>query len=1188
MEGRLRSLADIREGMRLLGVLADQPVTVVSFSAMGEDDGVLTYVSASGNSEQRIVSVDDLPDLLVLDDRKSGPRFDADPAEFRLAAEALRIKYATAYDPMAAVYASNIDPLPHQIRAVYEDLLPKVPLRFLLADDPGAGKTVMAGLYVKEMMMRSAAERVIVVCPGSLAEQWRDELRDKFDLDFEVFENWMVDQARDGNPFRERDCLIVRMDQLARNDEYRAMLEDVSWDIAVVDEAHRMSAHYSNVLGKKDATKRFRVGEILAATAENLLLMTATPHAGKEADFQLFMSLLDPDRFLGAYKPKSHARTDTKGLMRRMVKEDLLTFDGKPLFPERRAVTVDYELSDAEALLYEHVTEYVRHGMNQADRLMRQDGRRGSSIGFALTILQRRLASSPEAIYQSLVRRRARLADTLRELDVDPARAACVLAGPQRDEMDWDVFDERWDEADERAQLRLELDVDEIVDSATAARTKAELESEIGQLDALVEEAGRVRASGRDAKWVQLAGILQRNILDYGTAPEGHKLIVFTEHRDTLEYLAANIRTLLGRQEAVVTIHGGKSHEERKAVQERFVHDPVTRILVATDAAGEGLNLQRADLMVNYDLPWNPNRIEQRFGRIHRIGQTRVCCLWNLVATNTREGEVYKTLLDKIATIDKAYQGRLFNVLGDAKAFANRSLGDLIQDAIRYGDDPQVQARTRQVVDATVGRDAQRLLEERALHPEQYTSVNVDEVRRLMERSRERKLQPGYIAAFFMAAFKRLGGHVSPLAHGRWRINRVPASLVRAGERLNRNRPLARAYECVTFDIANIDVGAGKPAAMLIAPGNALLDALIELVLERYGSTLEQGALFVDRTDTQPDGPELMTAAEQAIIDDHGKVLSRHFDYLTIGQDAQPRFSPAPPYLDYSKPSEQERQACERIVAQEWVGRDHTAPVQQYAYMQGAKPRMAEIKTRMDADREHELDQIEQRLGSEIEFWWSQYNQRVDNERNGKQGRNAKNPAAAMKHAKEIEERLTRRREELSRPVRVSAKPATVRSTALVIPGRMLEDATDSQSQEEPDTAYTRAMDTREVDRRAVALVMAAERTLGRIPEEMPHNNKGFDIKSVGEGGRTYFIEVKGRIDLPGADTFHVTANEVAFAQSQGDRHRLALVKVSPDRQGRDQVRYVAHAFDGKVLDQATVAYEENLTTYWKRGTPPK
>lgn len=273
-----------------------------------------------------------MDDALSLNGFRSGLGFDADPDEFRLAAEALRIRYAALYDPMSAVYSSDINPLPHQIRAVYGDMLPKVPLRFLLADDPGAGKTIMAGLYVKEMLLRSAAERVLIVCPGGLAEQWRDELFDKFGLDFEVFQPSMQALCSSGNPFRDHDRLIVRMDQVARGDSYRTMLSEVRWDIAIVDEAHRMSAHFKNVYGETSYTRRFRLGEVLAGTAENYLLMTATPHSGKEDDFQLFMSLLDRDRFAGRYESKRHHGTDTVGLMRRMVKEDLLTFDGKPLF----------------------------------------------------------------------------------------------------------------------------------------------------------------------------------------------------------------------------------------------------------------------------------------------------------------------------------------------------------------------------------------------------------------------------------------------------------------------------------------------------------------------------------------------------------------------------------------------------------------------------------------------------------------------------------------------------------------------------------------------------------------------------------------------------------------------------------------------------------------------------------------
>ena len=672
-----------------------------------------------------------------------GPRFDADPDEFRLAAEALRIKYAALYDPMSAVYSSAIDPLPHQIRAVYEDMLPKVPLRFLLADDPGAGKTVMAGLYIKEMLLRSAAERVVIVCPGGLAEQWRDELADKFNLDFEVFQPSMVELSRSGNPFREHDRLIVRMDQVARGDEYRTMLSEVSWDIAVVDEAHRMSAHYKNVFGETDYTKRFRLGEILARTAENYLLMTATPHSGKEDDFQLFMTLLDQDRFAGRYEPSRHRGTNTTGLMRRMVKEDLLTFDGKPLFPERHAETVAYDLSDGERDLYKSVTEYVRDGMNAANRIMRTDGRRGNSIGFALTVLQRRLASSPEAILRSLERRHDKLSGLLEKIDAHPDRAAEILDEERKryGGMDTDSYDDAWDETDEDRQGQLELDIDRIAGSVTGAMTRDELANEIAWLERLVAQAAEVRASGRDAKWTQLSDILHEKVLNTGTSELPHKLIVFTEHRDTLNYLRNRITTLLGRPEAVEAIHGGMDRKERRRVRERFVNNPETRILVATDAAGEGLNLQRADLMVNYDLPWNPNRIEQRFGRIHRIGQKRVCWLWNLVAKGTREGEVYGKLLTKIETMGKAYSGRLFNVLGDDGAFDGSSLKDLMVEAIRYGDRPDVQAKLDQVIDQGVSQGLSDLINDRSAHPERYSKLDVDEIRRLMEKTRERKLE---------------------------------------------------------------------------------------------------------------------------------------------------------------------------------------------------------------------------------------------------------------------------------------------------------------------------------------------------------------------------------------------------------------------------------------------------------------
>lgn len=1179
------SFDDLKYGLMLSGVLPNQLVKVVAATPLDSLDDAVTlfYTTADGGTGQEIIDKDSIRQLHAVQAQGQAPKLDADPDEFRLAAEALRISCAALYDPMSAVYSSDIDPLPHQIRAVYEDMLPKVPLRFLLADDPGAGKTIMAGLYVKEMLLRSAAERVVIVCPGGLADQWRDELSEKFSLDFEVFQSSMQLLSPSGNPFRDHDRLIVRMDQAARSADYQQMLREVTWDIAIVDEAHRMSAHFKNVYGETDITKRFRLGETLAATAENLLLMTATPHSGKEDDFQLFMSLLDKDRFAGQYNPKKHYKTasTTKGLMRRMVKEDLLTFEGKPLFPERKAETVEYALSPGEAELYKDVTAYVREGMNAAKRIQQVDGRRGNSIGFALTILQRRLASSPEAIYQSLRRRRDKLSELLKRIEEHPEDFRSILQ-PESDVPDsLDEFDDMWDETGEDQQGQLEFDLDEVMDSATAARTQKELRFEIGQLDDLVAEARDVRSSGLDAKWSQLSDILQHNVLDAGTSELPHKLIVFTEHKDTLNYLKQRVATLLGRPEAVVVIHGGMDRDERKEVQERFVNEPATRILVATDAAGEGLNLQRADLMVNYDLPWNPNRIEQRFGRIHRIGQKRPCTLWNFVAKNTCEGEVYGKLLNKIKVIDKAYDGRLFNVLGDGKAFDGRSLRDLMLEAIAHGDDPEVQARLDRIIDSTVSKGLDDLIQERSAHPDRFSSVNVDEVRRHMEEHRDRKLQPGYISAFFIPAFERLGGGIRKREKNRWEITHVPQAVRRMAECINRHKSIADAYERVTFDPKLKHIGNGKPDATLIAPGAPLLDAVSQLVIERYGEILSHGTVFVDRTDSQADKPMLMVAAEQAITDSKGETVSKHFDYLQFSEQGEPEFSPAPPYLDYDKPTGDEHAGIVKLMGSQWLAVDHTAEMQRYVYAQGTKPRLEELQERKREENEHVLEQVRSRLHAESEYWWEQYNLLDEKERKeGKRGKNL-NSGIAHKRAEDYDQRLKTREEELTADIRLRAKPATIRGVALIVPEHLLhEDDAD-------DSSRLYAHDTKEVDHRAVALTMAVEQSIGRTPVEMPHNNKGFDIRSTDTNGKTYFIEVKGRIDQPDVDTFTVTANEVAFAQAQGDRHRLALVRVSQDGAQYDRLRYVSHAFDAIMPSDSTRSFNEKLDDYWKRGTEP-
>ena len=693
-------LEEIKAGASIAGIEPSLIVSVVAAVPISADSVRVVYQTPDGTLRDRLVGRDDESSISIATQERPWS-FDGDGEAFKLAVEAKRIDLAFLFDPMMAVHTSNVDPLPHQITAVYESMLPRQPLRFVLADDPGAGKTIMAGLYIRELIMRADARRILIVAPGSLVEQWRDELFEKFGLQFSVFSSALEAATPTGNPFEDLDHLIVRLDQMARNEELQGKLLAASWDLVVFDEAHKLAAHY---LGSKlDKTGRFKFAEKLGARARHLLLMTATPHNGKEEDFQLFLSLLDSDRFYGKFRDGVH-KVDTSDIIRRMVKEDLVKFDGTPLFPERRAYTVNYKLSEIEAALYEAVTSYVKEEMGKADQLQ---GARKGSVGFALTALQRRLASSPEAIFQSLRRRKERLERRLREEKL-------MSRGRQTIETKLEVPPDDDDDLSAEEQENLE---ETLIDEATAAQTVAELEAEIVILAKLEEQAKAVVASGLDRKWDELSKILQNTPEMRDAGGRQRKLIIFTEHRDTLNYLEQRISGVLGNSDAIVTIHGGTHRDERRKRQALFRSDPEVRILIATDAAGEGVNLQNANLMVNYDLPWNPNRLEQRFGRIHRIGQQEVCHLWNLVANETREGDVFYKLLKKIETITEAFKGKVFDVLGEV--FEERSLRDLLMDAVRYGDQPEIRARLTQRIDKALDHDRlKEILERNALAQE--------------------------------------------------------------------------------------------------------------------------------------------------------------------------------------------------------------------------------------------------------------------------------------------------------------------------------------------------------------------------------------------------------------------------------------------------------------------------------------
>jgi superfamily II DNA or RNA helicase len=1166
-------LEDLTPGARVLGVLPDRPVTVVAVEWHGTNAITLTYRDDGGRSDHEIL-YRDAESRLVIEDEARAWSFDADGKLFRLASEALRINLAHLFDPYLAVHTSNLEALPHQIRAVYGEMLPRQPLRFLLADDPGAGKTIMAGLLIKELIVRGDLKRCMIVAPGNLVEQWQDELGQKLGLEFSIITRESIETSRSGNPFAEKNLIICRLDQLSRNEEIHAKLEQTDWDLIVVDEAHKMSAHFYGL--EVSETKRYKLGKLLGGLTRHLLLMTATPHSGKSEDFQLFMALVDADQFEG--KPRDGAKqVDAQGLMSRMVKEELLTFEGKPLFPERRAYTVSYPLSPDEALLYTQVTEYVREEMNRADKLKREgEGRRGNVVGFALTILQRRLASSPEAIYHSLRRRRERL----------EARVAEERLGRRVSESTIDLtadLEAPPDDLDDLSEEEREEFEEEVVDQASAAKTIAELEAEIETLRRLETLAERVRNSGTDAKWTRMAELLQDHEAEmFDEIGKRRKLIVFSEHRDTLNYLTDRIRTLIGKPEAVVTIHGGMHREHRREAQERFLQDPDVTVLVATDAAGEGVNLQRAHLLVNYDLPWNPNRIEQRFGRIHRIGQTEVCHMWNLVAAETREGQVFERLLRKLSEQSEALGGKVFDVLGD-QIFDDISLRDLLIEAVRYGDRDDVRARLDQVIDAAVGEKLQAALKERALLTETMTAMDVERIRARMEEAEARKLQPHFVREFFIEAFSLLGGQIGKREPGRYEISHVPADIRNRGGVSGAGVPVTSRYARVTFEKGLVALP-GHPQAQLLAPGHPLLDATVDLVLERYRTLLKRGAVLVANADPSED-PRALIYIEHAIQnatelpDGHRQVVSKRLQFVELSENWEARIAGYAPYLDYRPIEPDELALIEPLIRGQWLDRGVEKAGLDYAIGYAVPEHLHEV-------REVTLDRVEQtqaavqrRLTGEINYWDHRANELKQQELAGKQPK--MNSGRARQRADELQARLKRRTDELTREAQLSSLPPVVVGGALVIPHGLIE----RLRGERPEDPALHARETERVERLAVDAVLVAERSIGRKPFEMPRNNKGYDIQSHTDGlGELLFIEVKGRV--AGADEFTITKSEILTSLNKPEHFILALVEVRED--GSTDVRYLRKPFKGSeemYFDMTSASYQ--WAELFERGSVP-
>ncbi len=1105
--------------------------------------------------------------------------FDADGELYSLVFEAYRIRLAHLYDPMLAISTSLIEPLPHQIIAVYQHMLPRQPIRFLLADEPGAGKTIMAGMLIRELIARGDVRRCLICLPGKLDEQWRVELERKFQLDFEIITRPKMSGR---SPFDKLDRLIVSVD-FAKQDDIIAELEQSRWDLVICDEAHQMSAR---CIGKQPfKTARYSLGEVLSRTARHFVLMTATPHNGKDPDWQFFVRLLDRDRFAEPCGT-GISKVEARDLYRRMLKEDLRNFDHTRLLPDRKAHYAPYDLSDDELQLYRNVTKYVSEEFNRAERLT--SVRHKNSVGFVMTILQRRLASSPEAIYQSLKRRRTGLEKQLK----DAIKTQVIPEDSNPDVGMYPEENEYWN-ALERHQQE-----ERYIGKATAADSIPRLRDEIHTLRYLEEMSFQVRESRTDRKWKELRRVFEAPQMK-NEAGQQRKLIIFSEYKDTLKYLRNRLEVLFEHPEAIDVIDGDVPPPQRRAIEKRFHNDNSFVILLANDAAGEGINLQCANLMVNYDLPWNPSRLAQRFGRIHRIGQKKVCHLWNLVAPQTREGDVYDRLEEKIHTISKALNVNEFDILGNPSY--GRSLHDLIVDQIKYSDDPERQRELKEKRDNVFDQGhVRKLFEEEALVPEIFDTSKINSVYLEMERAAAGRLQPFYVKAFFSRALRFFDSKLEARRDepGRHVIKRLPIE-IKYHAKEHGLGIIENVYAEICFDKKYIDLP-HLPDAELVCPGHPLLDTTIDLMLHRHQGVFRQGAILVDTSDSSNE-TKIIFCLESSIRDSVSdasagkRTIMRNIHFVECDGE-EIRETVAAPYLDCRPATNEDIAEFEASIEQlrtrsAGIGEQVTSftishlipPLlrqvkfdrnshidKEIASIENQMPYQSEQISQCQSDLnsillkitdlERELDSAEQ-----LRHWREEFSSLSSQQRrekieqsaprdllermerlNGiefaepeviresleKQHNRQNQIQRELESAQQRVARLEQRLQTLGQARQIFATQPTVVSATLIIPDAKIRNA---RTITLPDNRHI-------IENIAMSAIMDAEESLGNQPRDVSKQNLGYDIESVNKNGSLRFIEVKGRI--ADASTVTLTRNELNRALNCGDQYILALVLV--------------------------------------------
>ena len=1101
----------IQPGDILKGPFWRENVRVISTKVIGENLLKVEAVGLETNTFYNpILSQEDIQNIEILEEKPYS--FSGDAEQLFLYLEANRIKNAFQFDPLYAVNISQIDPLPHQIDAVYYHILQNPRIRFLLADDPGAGKTIMAGLLLKELKYRGLVERALIVVPGHLKDQWLREMKEKFQEHFSIIDRNTMNSEWGVNVFLDKNQVIVSMD-FAKQDNVMFALKDTKWDLCIVDEAHKLSAYkYGEKINK---TQRYNLGELLSSITTNLLFLTATPHRGDPDNFRLLLDLLEPSFFADTNMLAESIQNKDNPLLLRRLKEDLKDFEGKPIFPPRIVETIKFYLSEDEKNLYNAVTSYVENYFNKA---LVKDKR---NVTFALIILQRRLASSVRAVRKSLERRYDRLTELYKKGQI------IQQEGYDEDYLEDLQESERWAKEEE------------MLEKLTSADSLDELQIEIQELEKIITLAKKAEKQEIETKLTELKKLMEEEQVQ----EKNVKLLIFTEAKDTLDYL---VEKLKGWGYSVTFIHGGMNLDTRIKAEQEFNNMPV-QIMVSTEAGGEGINLQKSCwIMVNYDIPWNPNRLEQRMGRIHRYGQQHEVHIYNMVACDTKEGQILIKLFDKLSKIKQNLgSDRVFDVLGEV--LVGKSLKDLILEAItnqRTMDD------ILKDFDATPDEEAIKKVREVTDEALATKHINLSWILGEQRKALENRLNPEYVEQFFERAANILNIKMEKRSDGLWKISSVPFEVRNRSQNFKiKYGEVQREYAKVSFDKQQ----AFKMQAEFIASGHPLLEAVIEEILVRFRQSAMYGATLID-TDGKKDC--VIWFLESEIKDGKNDTAGKRL--FAIYQDKNNQLSFINPAVLWDLKTANQNSNTNTLTQQEI--NLHKDDVLSFVIDEGIEEYKNEILEKRIKDakikRKYGLHSINYLIGKSEQKIAELETRRMKGEII---------PEVTIQNERRNKEDLKRKKEKLEKEIEeethLSKTEPKIISAVRVIPAKQRVDMVSDE----------------ELEQLGMEVVMEYEINSGRMPEDVSKLNVGYDIRSKDRDGNYRYIEVKARA-REGA--IALTPNEWLMAQRLQNEYWLYIVLVLDNV---PQIYAIQNPF-GKIEPDKEINIVRYIVKDWKES----